>query len=144
MASPKAKVALVACGSQKLSHGTQAQDLYTSTWFKLARSYARKHCSWWYILSARHGIVAPYHYLEPYNEILPRSRIARTDWALDVADIFGDWWDWVPDWTQVVMLAGDRYAHPLGEILQERGYQVEYPLAGLGIGQQQAWLKQNT
>lgn len=139
----KATVVLVACSSSKLDHRAPARNLYTSTLFKLARRYAETQAKWWYILSARHGLVRPSDCLEPYDEVLPRSSVARELWALDVADLLDQWWG-IPSSTKVVILGGQRYAEPLASILQERGYEVSLPLKGKGIGKMQAWLKAHT
>ena len=144
-----ATVALVACSAKKQDKGTTAAYLYTSTWFKLARSWARERAGLWYILSAKHGLVKPFHWLAPYDERLPGGKPEnRREWAEDVAELVDLWlgagWGLHPENVEIVMLAGKDYCTPLAEILEGRGYAVSRPLAGMGIGVQQRWLKEHS
>jgi hypothetical protein len=134
-------IVLVACGKSKNTDAGKAADLYTSTWFKLARAYAESHGNEWFIMSAKHGLIRPRHYVRPYDQTLPSSAKAREDWAIDVSDLVEQWSGARPAETTVVLLGGKRYRHPLTGWLRFKGYEVEQPLMGLGIGQQQAWLK---
>jgi hypothetical protein len=45
---------------------------------------------------------------------------------------------------RVVILAGIAYREFLEPSLRSRGYVVEVPMRGLGIGRQLAWLSNNT
>ena len=145
----RATVALVACSQQKGKTGTLAADLYTSTWFRLAKAWAGANASAWYILSAKHGLVKPFHYLAPYDQRLPRGKPERRqEWAQDVADLVDQWlskdWSYSPEDTEIVMLAGRDYCEPLADILRQAGFHVTEPLRYMGIGLQQRWLKENT
>lgn len=137
-------IVLVACGAAKQPRGSAARDLYTSTWFKLARAYAETHGDQWFIMSAKHGLIKPYHWIKSYDKTLPASLQEREAWAIDVADLVEQWAHGSPAQTTVILLGGKRYRHPLTGWLRFKGYEVEQPLAGMGIGQQQAWLKANT
>lgn len=146
---PRFTVALVACGAQKRATGAPAKDLYTSSWFRLARAWAEANASPWYILSARYGLSTPYHYLEPYDLRLPKGKPERRQrWAEDVADLVQQWlcdgWGLHPGQVEIVMLAGRDYCEPLADILQDLGYTVSRPLQFMGIGLQQRWLKEHT
>lgn len=124
---------LVACVKTKLPHGSRACDLYVSPWFKLARRYVEARGGRWRILSARHGIVCPHEWVEPYNETLARMPIAaRREWAARVCAQI----DALPYARRVVILAGVRYREFLVDALRRRYGRVEVPLRGLGIGRQ--------
>jgi hypothetical protein len=127
------RLTLIACSKAKLPHAAQARDLYQGDLFRKARAWAEKRGARWLILSARHGLVQPQHWLAPYNETLadlPRSQ--RFHWGERV---------------RAQLDALDQLQQPL-EILAGRAYRgawtvgldVTVPLAGLGIGAQKARL----
>jgi hypothetical protein len=137
-------VGLVACGKTKRSTPSPAEDLYTGQLFRSAREYARTHYDRWYILSAKHGLVAPTTVLEPYEQTLNTMTIVdREAWARRVL---------------AQLVAEGLHIGSKGFLIDERYYfhagrrYVEFlekpligtvPLAGLGIGQQLAWYKAN-
>jgi hypothetical protein len=134
------KIALVACVSKKNSIPMPARDLYISDWFRKASAYAMRVADKWYILSAKHGLVAPDMVVAPYDETLNRMPVvARRAWArrvlkdLDRVLQPGD---------QVVILAGKRYRENLVDPIRQMGCSIEIPMEGLGIGKQLRWLKQ--
>jgi hypothetical protein len=134
------KIALVACVSKKNSIPMPARDLYISDWFRKASAYAMRVADKWYILSAKHGLVAPDMVVAPYDETLNKMTVvARRAWArrvlkdLDRVLQPGD---------QVVILAGKRYRENLVGPIRQMGCSVEIPMEGLGIGKQLRWLKQ--
>ena len=134
------KIMLVACVGKKLDHPAKAADLYQSDWFKKASSYAELTGDRWYILSAKHGLVSPGQVLEPYNLTLNTMRKAeRIQWAENVLAAMKQEFDPLQD--ELVFLAGKKYREPLVDWLQAEGFTVSVPMAGLGIGQQLAWLK---
>lgn len=128
-------VYLVACVAQKVAHACRAEDLYRSDWFLKARAYVRGQGVPWYILSAKHGLVAPECVIEPYNMTLAHMPIGqRRDWGARVAVQLDQL---IEPSAPVVMLAGRLYRDPLTTWAGDR---VSVPMAGLGIGQQKAWL----
>ena len=50
---------LVACVAAKLDRPAPARDLYTSPWFQKARAYVERQGGQWFVLSAKHGLIAP-------------------------------------------------------------------------------------
>lgn len=136
------RIGLVGCASAKLSRPAPARELYTSQLFRKASFFAEATCERWYILSAKHGIVAPDEVLEPYDVKLGRG---HRDPAKDAPPI----WDWaakvidqltaaladVPD-PLLVTLAGEQYR----TILFKLTWPHEVPMKGLGIGEQLGWL----
>ena len=136
---------LVACVAQKANDSLPAEEMYVSDWFRKARSYVRGRMSLqdsWYILSAKYYLLEPSRVISPYNETLNTMRKPdRLRWAtcvlsqlLPITDA-GD---------SMIMLAGTRYREALEPALRARGCTVEVPMAGLGIGEQKAWLLRHT
>ena len=133
---------LVACAAKKQSVTCAAKDLYCSAWFKKARRFAEKS-QWWWILSAKHGLLHPSRIIDPYDETLAqKSADARRLWsariAFQVCDIVR-----AANIDKVIILGGKNYARTLSSFLEAEGIAVETPLAGLGIGQQLKWLKEH-
>ena len=129
---------LVSCVGQKRNCKCAARDLYVSTWFVKARRYAEASGRLWFILSAEHGLVPPGRLVEPYERTLNTMGIAdRRAWAkrvdCDLAEI-------VPDLSQAIFLAGERYREFLVQHLAARSVTVSVPMAGLRIGEQLSWL----
>src|SRR3546814_11920244 len=63
-------VFLVACVAAKLDRPAPARDLYASPWFQKARAYVERQGGAWFILSAKHGLIAPETVITPYYETL--------------------------------------------------------------------------
>jgi hypothetical protein len=135
-----ADVALVSCVAKKLAVSAPARDLYCSGWFRLARAWCEACVDRWYILSAKYQLVPPELRIAPYNVTLVRQGIeARILWAERVV---GELLPRVaPESDRLIVLAGRAYREPMVALLAARGYRVAVPMAGLGIGQQMAWLK---
>jgi len=116
-----------------------ARNLYISDWFQKASAYVMRVADEWYILSAKHGLIAPDTVIGPYDETLSRMPAsARRAWArrvlkdLDRVLQPGD---------HVVVLAGAKYRENLVDPIRAMGCSVEIPMEGLGIGKQLSWLK---
>ncbi len=126
---------LVACVAKKATHATAAKDLYRSDWFLKARAYVDAQRTPWFILSALHGLVAPDAVIEPYDVALATmTRAERNAWGARVTDQLAKL---VAPTAPVVILAGRRYRDPLTAWAGDR---ATVPMAGMGIGQQKAWL----
>lgn len=132
------QVFLIACAARKLDQPALAKDLYISPWFRKARAYAEASGAPWYILSAQHGLLNPGRLVEPYNKSLTAMyKPERMAWAVGV---YKKICRRVYPPATLVFLAGYRYRQYLLEPLGLAGYTIVSPLAGLGIGQQLAWL----
>ncbi len=133
------KVVLVACVGRKLNHAAPAAELYRSPWFRKARRYAELAGERWWVLSAKYGLVAPDEVIEPYDETLRRMLARRRRlWACQVLENLTLTTD--PTWDEVIVLAGRAYRELLAVWLAYRGYSVNVPMEGLGIGRQLRWL----
>lgn len=134
---------LVSCVSQKATEPCAARDLYQSDWFRKARAYVEALRAPWRILSAEHGVVHPDQTIGPYDRTLATMPAhQRQLWAHWVSRQLSQF-TFPPN---VVFLAGENYRHP--DLMQwlraTRGAAVDVPMAGLGIGQQKAWLLAKT
>lgn len=124
-------VVLVACCGPKLEQKAEAQELYTSDLFRKSRAWAERFGAWWFILSAKYGVVPPGKVIAPYDLTLSSmSWHERAVWNQKVREQWG-----THDHRPVVLLAGANYR----EWCSGRGYRV--PMEGLGIGRQLQWLK---
>ena len=129
---------LVSCVSVNRPSPTLARELYTSPWFKKARSCVEEMGCPWYILSAKYGLLNPNSTIAPYNETLKTMpTIRRRAWARGVIE------DLAPHTVginSVTLFAGMAYREFLGPALRERGLTVYVPMEGMAIGQQLSWL----
>jgi hypothetical protein len=142
------RLLLVGCGKQKAQEPRLARDLYTGPLFVSARRYvervqAHDDRALWLILSAKHGLVHPLRELEPYDEVLPGSKKAQSEWADRVSAALLELLRWERMRGVLVraeILASHRYAAPLRPLLESNGIDVKTPLEGLGLGARRAWL----
>jgi hypothetical protein len=136
-----AHVGLISCVGKKRPSAVEARDLYDSPLFTKLRKFVEKHCDYWFILSAKHGLVEPTQVIEPYEESLnTKSPRERDEWAKRV-------WSGLrqrlkPD-DHVTILAGEKYRENLVPRVIEYGCQVNVPMEGLGIGRQLQWLSRH-
>ena len=152
------KIILVACSKTKKKFPTLARYFYCSTWFGLASGYASKLCypkdsdNKWFILSGKWGLLDPMQWVGPYDMSLRNlSDSRREQWARMVMGQL--YWHipeiWCvdgvckhPSGVEFIFLAGEAYTNPLAAWLRDRNwFKVTTPLSGMGIGEQQAWLK---
>lgn len=125
-------IGLVACCGQKLGGRHPAQDIYVASLFRKSRIWVMAHCSQWFILSAKFGLLAPSQEIETYDVTLNEMSAAdRREWAQRVREQLEPLAS-----ARIVVLAGERYCAGL------TGLDVERPLQGMGIGRQLACLTQ--
>jgi hypothetical protein len=132
-------ITLIACCGAKLDlDEAPAEEMYISQLFKKSLAEAkRNHSQGIFILSAKLGLVELDQVIEPYDLTLNRqSKNFRKTWAAGVAAqlhsklIEGD---------TLTILAGRSYRDELIPLISE-SWEIEVPMAGLGIGEQLAWL----
>jgi hypothetical protein len=124
----KDKIVLVACCGQKMKVTCAAKDMYISDLFKKSRRWAETFGDFWFILSAKHGLLEPGAIISPYNEVLAGQK-RREIWDNTVARAMEPFRS-----QEIIVLAGEAYCG------WTRGFNVSRPLEGLRIGQQLAWL----
>lgn len=131
------KIGLVGCVKTKLPHRAGARDLYTSPLFRARRAWAESRCDSWFILSAKHGLVAPSKLLEPYDETLSDlSSRARSTWSAAVVEKLRRELGSLRS-HDFEIHAGQAYTDfGLVEGLLAGGARVQIPTKGLGLGRQ--------
>src|SRR5947209_4402133 len=78
-------IGLVGCAQTKAYSPGPAAQFYTSALFRKAAEYCRRQYDRWFILSARHGLVAPQQVITPYDEsLVGKPRTLREAWAIGV------------------------------------------------------------
>lgn len=137
-------VGLVGCVKTKRSTPCPARDLYDSTLFRGRRRYVEATCARWFILSARHGLVAHDDVLTPYEEALnDRSASSKRQWAATVLDQLMEAVDLQGNVFEVH--AGAEYRNfGLVDGLRRHGAAVEIPTDGLSQGEQLAFYARST
>ncbi len=129
-------VGLVGCGRRKLPHAAPARLLYTSALFRLASRYCSSACDVWFVLSARHALLAPEVVVEPYDlSLAGLDRVARQAWAERVVGQMRER-GLLGAGHRFELHAGAAYADPLAGLVG-----AEQPLRGLGIGRRLAWYR---
>lgn len=133
---------LISCASRKQGQTSRAEEMYVSTLFSLSRAYVQEHCDRWFILSAKHHLLAPDDLIDPYDLTLNRMRATdRLRWAAAVWEQLSAH---VSAGDRVVLVAGRRYFEHLLAYLAAARVSVDRPTAGLPIGKSLQWLKANT
>ncbi|WP_349410833.1 DUF6884 domain-containing protein [Pseudalkalibacillus sp. SCS-8] len=132
-------IGLLATGRKKLGHSAPVLDFYTSPLFQKSVEYAKRHYDRFYFYNAKDGLLLPDQTLEPYDlSIKTFSIMEKKVWARNVIDTFQKYES--PDDIVVYLHGGKVYRDHLEPQLEQRGYDYEIPMKGLGIGQQLAWL----
>ena len=135
------RVGLVGCVKTKQTVPCLARDLYISPLFVGRRAYVERSCDRWYILSAKHGLVAPDQLLAPYEQTLTTMPArARQEWSRTVlAELRAT----VPFWRTIFEVhAGIEYRDSgLVDGLRGWGATVEVPTEGLPQGAQLKFYK---
>lgn len=131
-------VGLVACSAAKHDTARPAGQLYRSPLFTKSARYVTGHADRWYILSALHGLLSPDDVIAPYDVRLGVNSDPVSVWARRTAGQLEQALRDVPAEVRLLVLAGATYRTVLEHL--PHAWQVEIPLAGLGIGQQLSWL----
>lgn len=135
-------VGLVGCAAAKLQRPAPARELYTSQLFRKSAAYVEAYADRWYVLSAKHHLVAPETVLAPYDVKLganSRSSPPIHAWAMIVVEQLRAELAEVSEPITLLVLAGEQYRTFLVH-LAEPTWDVQVPMRGLGIGQQLGWL----
>lgn len=129
MVTDQMEVTLIQCTNNKVSDNPdkvfRAKDLYMeSTYFKKMRAWAEARGNPWYILSAKHGLLAPNEIVAPYNE-----RGLEKHQAIQVAGLLSG-----IGVERVDICAGRDYTEHLIAELEHDGIEVVEHFAGEPIG----------
>jgi len=131
---------IVPCGGAKLDHAAPAIELYTGSFFFVCMRYALSvvPINQILILSAKHGFVAPYEVIEPYDQQMKRKGAVTFGRLRDQAvelDLIG-----VPAFA----LGGEVYADRVAAVIPHITRMIDQLRHGhRGIGEQQNWLTWN-
>ena len=96
----------------------------------------------WFILSAKHGLLPPDKIIEPYNLTLKNmSSEEKKLWADKVYESLKPYIDVN---TSITFLAGKEYQQHLLERIKQIGCEIQTPLEGLILGKRMQWLDKHT
>lgn len=131
------RIGLVGCVKTKRVAPAPAKDLYISPLFGARKAHVERTCDRWFVLSALHGMLEPDEVIAPYDHTLQRVPArGRRAWAGEVLAQIDQRLGAIVG--QVIEIhAGAAYAsHGLVEGLETRGATVDWPVAGLALGEQ--------
>ena len=138
-----ADLLLIGCVKTKRSVSSKARDLYNSRLWKGRRDYAEKSGRPWYILSAKHGLLEPDAWIEPYNlaltDLIPDDRRA---WSRRVLEDLKARFPVLRGMTVEIHAGGHYVKNGLENGLREAGVVVLRPLKNVsGTGTQSNWYR---
>ena len=137
LSHPK-RFCLVSCSADKIATRAKAKDLYASALFKKSREWAELAGGNWYILSAKHALVAPETPISPYDKSLKEAtKQERERWGRAVTFKLRTV---VRPKDIVFLLAGGTYSDAIRGGLIESGCRLVQPLQGMSIGRRLRWL----
>ena len=139
----RASLILVGCVKRKRSQSCAARDLYDeSPLWRGRRAYAERSGAPWYILSAKHGLLAPNAWIGPYDLALNHlKREERRDWSRNVLDELRARFPTLTGKIVECHAGKDYLENGLEDGLRKAGAVVRRPLAGMGIGVQLRWYR---
>jgi len=127
-----ATIALIACSKTKARGRHRALEMYTSPLFRKSLLYAVSNSDKQFVLSAKHGLLAPTDWIEPYELTLKRMpERQKSAWAKKV---LGDLKKVSTTRDKIIFLAGEDYYEDLLQPLRGLGYQMDFPLGGKSLG----------
>ena len=132
---------LVGCVKRKRSQPCPARDLYEeSPLWRRRRAYAERSSAPWYILSAKHGLLAPEVWIRPHDLALKDlKRGERRAWSRRVLDELRVRFPDLAGKTVECHAGKDYLDNGLEDGLRQAGAAVRRPLAGMRIGAQLRW-----
>jgi hypothetical protein len=137
---PNDAVVLVSCGKHKKPIKSAASELYTSPRFQMSVKLTGRLRRTAFILSAKHGLLAPTTQINPYDLSLSSfSEEQRLQWQ---AAVLSKLTSLKQANKIVILLADDEYASPLDERLTSAGINVINPFAGLSKDARLSFLKE--
>ena len=134
---------LIGCVKSKHNHTSAAKELYKSPLWRCRRAYAERSGYPWFILSAKHGLLAPETEIRPYDVALSDLSASKCRaWSQCVLDALKTELTSLKG-TVIDIHAGKRYVeYGLEKVLSDAGAIVRRPLARVvGIGPQCKWYR---
>lgn len=134
------RVGLVGCVKKKRDGPAPAAELYISDLFRGRRQVVEQTCDRWFILSAKHGLVAPDTVIEPYDVAMSQlGRARRRAWSSDVLQALHRELGGLAGHVFEIHAGADYIEFGLQTGLEVAGGRVERPLQGIVIGHQLSW-----
>lgn len=132
------RVGLVGCTKSKLYDAAPAAELYSpSALFRGRRMFVERSCDRWFVLSAKHGVLAPEEPVEPYDETLVgKSPTQKKQWSGRVLIDLEEALPTIEGVTFEIHAGSDYRNFGLVDGLTARGGLVDIPTEGLTQGQQ--------
>lgn len=131
------RVGLVGCVKEKRYGPAPAGELYISDLFRCRRQVVELTCERWFILSAKHGLVAPETVLERYDVAMSQlGRAQRRVWSSDVLQALHRELGGLDGYVFEIHAGADYIEFGLQTGLEAAGGRVERPLQGIVIGHQ--------
>jgi hypothetical protein len=139
---------LIGCGKEKLDTkvAVTPDKLYTSKLFQLRLTYTKERNLAWAVLSANFGIVFPSEQIMPYElKISDLNKLDKLTLKAQAANwlvsrfriaVFNSEIPFDPKTITIEVHAGQDYYDEFVPVLKGLGFQVELPVAGMGIGTQ--------
>ena len=148
------RYALVGCGRRKVAWPAPARELYTGSLFRATRRHVEKGVAagfydGWRIISARYGVVGPDEIVCPYEATMDgktvdqlRQWVTRVDTHIRGGVGLGTW-SLNGGHVIIDILASGAYADPLVTCWNGLDWEINRPLAGLGMTERIKRLSQN-
>jgi len=137
----KPQVGLVGCGKSKQTGTHKASELYTGRLFRGAFEVASAHCEEVYILSAKHGLLAPGDLVESYDYSLYDVSLAERDqWGSGIVSHLKTLFP-VDLGLRFVFYAGQGYVRPVLDQARVPQWEFFEAMRGLNLFQRMEWLR---
>jgi hypothetical protein len=137
---------IIPCGAAKvwkdapcLWTEVSADLAYTSTIFKLNRSFAEHFADRWLILSARYGLLEPTDLITDYDQYLGQTSVDNVTPSIVCDQIRTKGLD---TYSRVIAIGGEHYRRLLSEAFSKFKIEVHFPFAGLEMGRGMSAVKQ--
>jgi hypothetical protein len=137
-----ARMILIGCGKRKSPSPCRADAMYRGSLFLKRLEYARRS-GWPYsIVSAKYGLIPTHTLIAPYDlTIADLGPLDLSAWSLSVAQAVVAQLSEPFDSRRftVELHMGSEYAEPLRSLLPAIGISYDWPVQGMGQGQQMHW-----
>jgi hypothetical protein len=122
-----------------------AKDLYSSALFRGRRAFVESSCDRWFILSAKHGLLAPDDLIGPYDvRLADKPAPERRRWSSDVLDELDQRLGPLSGLAFEIHAGAAYRDSGLASGLRAQGATVENPVEGLTQGEQLAFYARET
>lgn len=130
----------LSCVKKKKKYSTIAEDMYDSDFFRSQLAYAKSlKPNNIYILSAKYGVLELTDEITPYEKTLKTMSVNECiEWSnMVIRQLENKQFDFNEE---TIFLCGEKYRKYIISLFKN----YKTPLAGMGIGKQLQWLKNNT